>query len=418
LVHEEGYDDESRLFIASPSTKPPPDHPTEEEVQGALEAIGGPLQDFPFADEASKAAAVALLVTFFVRPHVTGCTPLFVIEAPAPGTGKTLLALTLYAAFSKERALVTTLPASGSEEEVRRKLFSSLSKHPDILVFDNISARLASDSLAAIITSPDFSDRVIGSSETRTHRNEAVLVGTGNNVSASEDIARRTVRIRLDAQSETPAAGRDFSIQDLPSWVEKNRPNLRYAVLVLIQNWLAKGKPPGPRRMASFEQFSAVVGGILEAAGLPDFLNAPKLVDTETEVLRALVSAWRERHGHHPVTAQLFLRLCEDTQQWPGSIARANPSEQSRLQSAGQFLAGLRDRIVAGQRICVRRDTRNKTNTYYLAAENLDGELRGGTGASTSRVNGGLIVVGGEEGASPSPKPPQAPANCAPGGES
>jgi len=50
------------------------------------------LIDFPFADEASRANALALLLLPYVRPLIVGPTPLHLITAPTQGTGKDLLA--------------------------------------------------------------------------------------------------------------------------------------------------------------------------------------------------------------------------------------------------------------------------------------------------------------------------------------
>ena len=40
-----------------------------------------------------------------------------------------------------------------------------------------------------------------------------------------------------------------------------------------MRAWLAAGRPPGKRILGSFESWAAVVGGILEHAGVPGFLQ-------------------------------------------------------------------------------------------------------------------------------------------------
>jgi hypothetical protein len=50
------------------------------------------LGDFPFVDTAGPAHTLAALFERFVRPLICGPTPLYLIDAPAQGTGKGLLA--------------------------------------------------------------------------------------------------------------------------------------------------------------------------------------------------------------------------------------------------------------------------------------------------------------------------------------
>jgi hypothetical protein len=63
--------------------------PLEEARALLLEECLG---DFPFDDEGSKAHAVAAMLQPFVRELIAGPTPLYLIDAPARGTGKGLVA--------------------------------------------------------------------------------------------------------------------------------------------------------------------------------------------------------------------------------------------------------------------------------------------------------------------------------------
>ena len=67
--------------------------PSAADLERALDLILNELLvDFRFRDEPSRANALALLLTPFVRQAATGPAPLAVVSAPLQGTGKSLLA--------------------------------------------------------------------------------------------------------------------------------------------------------------------------------------------------------------------------------------------------------------------------------------------------------------------------------------
>src|ERR1700722_10933368 len=98
---------------------------------------------------------------------------------------------------------------------------------------------------------------------------------TGNNVQLSRELARRTLWSRLEPNSEKPweRKSEEFKHYPLAEWVRQNRGQLIWAALTLIQNWIAQGKKPGTRTLGSFENFSRVIGGVLDAAGIGGFLQ-------------------------------------------------------------------------------------------------------------------------------------------------
>jgi hypothetical protein len=65
------------------------DMPLEEAKAWLFHVLLG---DFPFADEASRAHGMALLLEPFARPMIGGPTPLYLIDAPNRGAGKGLMA--------------------------------------------------------------------------------------------------------------------------------------------------------------------------------------------------------------------------------------------------------------------------------------------------------------------------------------
>jgi hypothetical protein len=278
LVATPGYNAESQIWYEpSPDLNLPdlPEVPTEEQIHTARNLLlDDLLVDFPFTDEASRAHAVAALLSPIVREMVDGPIPLTLYDAPSEGTGKNLLA--------EVTGIVTTgkspppLTESSSDEEWRKRITSVLASAPTIILLDNLNRYLDTGALAAVLASRSWTDRLLGSSRIITLPNNAIWLATGNNVRLSRELIRRTLWCRLDAKTEEPWERSDFKHLDLSSWVTENRGRLVWAVLVLCRAWIAAGRPPGKERLGGFDRYAAVIGGILAIAAVPGFLTNAK----------------------------------------------------------------------------------------------------------------------------------------------
>src|SRR5690606_555306 len=115
--------------------------------------------------------------------------------------------------------------------------------------------------------------------------NRATWIATGNNVRFGGQLGRRVVRIRLDARCERPE-DRQFarSETELRASIREERGEQVWARLVLVQNWIARGRPKWDGvPMGGFEGWSVTLGGILAAAGLVNFLQNRSAVRAESE---------------------------------------------------------------------------------------------------------------------------------------
>jgi len=84
---------------------------------------------------------------------------------------------------------------------------------------DNIRTAIDSSSLASLLAAPSFTRRVLGESKVLTLPNRLVLVGTGNHVRASGEIAKRSVPIHLHPSTDAPEDRDDFRHADLSAYV-------------------------------------------------------------------------------------------------------------------------------------------------------------------------------------------------------
>jgi hypothetical protein len=252
---------------ASPT--PAADAPT------ALALIREWLADFPFETHSDFAHTLALLLTPQLRGLIDGPVPMTVIEAPAAGTGKSLLAEVV--AHVAGGAPAVASPLATQEEERRKAIVTLLSQGLPVIWLDNVQNRLDDAMLALAVTTGRVQDRQLGTQRVVTIESRACFVITANNAEMNPDVRRRSVMVRLDAQTDRPEGRTGFKIPNLRRWTGEHLGALREATYSLVEAWIAAGCP-GPshgRSRGSFEAWAAVLGGVLEVAGVDGFLAAP-----------------------------------------------------------------------------------------------------------------------------------------------
>ena len=145
-----GYDPQTRVFYPPCPELPDlhvPHDPITDEVSEAVRLIDEALEGFPFVDQASRANAYAMLLTPMLRRAVQGNVPVALIDAPEAGTGKSLLAELVAIIHTGVAAAMKPTP-SRDEEEWRKTLSAVLLAGNALTIFDNITYRLDSPSLA------------------------------------------------------------------------------------------------------------------------------------------------------------------------------------------------------------------------------------------------------------------------------
>ncbi|NOJ81079.1 CHC2 zinc finger domain-containing protein [Myxococcus xanthus] len=352
-----------------------PERPTPEEVAAARALFFDDVfVDFPFAHPSDKAHALAAVLLPFVRRMIEGCTPLHVVEAPAVGSGKGLLCNLVSWVVTGRACAIGTLPEN--EEEIRKTLTAELALARPLILLDNANekATLSSAALAAMLTSTSWTDRLLGKTQKLTLPNTAMWMLTGNNPRLSKDIARRSVRIRIDPKLDRAWTRTDFRHDPIIPWVKEHRSELVRAALTLVQAWIAAGRPLGKERLGSFEHWAAVMGGLLKVAGVEGFLgNLDELyanADVEGESWREFVQAWWAAHGAEEVLVSSLNELCEKDELMLQVRGEGGPrSQQSRL---GRALQTARDRVFGDLRVVVRNQDRKKRTMYAL--QKLAGE--------------------------------------------
>ena len=279
VVSGSGYNPRDRLALHAGKLKLPgvPEEPTPEELAAAVKLLTEEwLGDFPFAADADRANAVALLLTVTGRAFF-GLAPMIVLDASTSGSGKGLLISTVSLIASGSPPSLMELPSES--EEQRKKITTALLAGNDVIVWDE-SHVIAGRTLAMILTAEEYSDRLLGGNKMISVRNRFTQVALGNNVQVWGDMKRRVVASRLEPDTEHPEQRSGFRHANLLQWVRENRRELLAAVLTIWRAWIAADRPMASVTMGSFERWAGAIGGALTCAGIPGFLaNATEWID-------------------------------------------------------------------------------------------------------------------------------------------
>lgn len=342
-VVQPGYHAPSRSYLMGQPHKRSP-------VDGVGDAVdlllGEWLGDFPFASDADRAHALAALLTPIVRAEIDGPCPLVMIEAPERRTGKTLLMELLTEVSSGQ----TPNPAGWAhDDEERRKTWSMLVRRGEaVICVDNVSGRMDDDPLCRILTSGALMERLLGTQDAIDVPARSVWMATGNNALMSQDLIGRSIRVRLDSQTDTPEARQEFRIADIKAWTRARVDLLRSAALELVAAWHRQGRPYSGARLGKFEGWSRVVGGILEVAGVRGFLGnraeQADAADPERAEWRSLLEVWMgpEKRGQ-AMQAGEIARMAVEAGLLLAVVGDGN--DVSRARRMGQALVARRGRV-------------------------------------------------------------------------
>jgi len=343
-----GYSEKSKCYLELNNLDCPeiPDNPTPEDIKNARIKIYSLTNDFPFTHIAERAHAIALMILPFAREMIDGPTPVHLIEASTPGTGKTLLAEAL--TIVPMGRVCPAMTEGRSDGEWRKRITAKLINDPPFIFIDNVRRKIDSAALAAATTIfPTWEDRLLGENKMLNLPVNCAWVITGNNPTLSSEMTRRTIRIKMDAGMDHPERRTkdQFKHPDLLPWVKDNRKSLIQAILTMIQAWIKQGRPTSDIRIGSFEEWSAVIGGILKVGGVPGFLeNLDDFYndgDAEANNIKEFLAVWHHQYKSITVgVAELYVMIIENDI----PINMGDKSERSQKTKLGQKLHRLKDR--------------------------------------------------------------------------
>ena len=210
---DEGYDPASCLWCETVPSLQFSERPSRVDAEAALLELRHAFRTFPFADAAKRqdtllnretvnidltpgqdeSSFLIGLLTAICRPSLW-LAPGFLVRAPeisGAGTGKGLLVRALCAiAFGVKPEAFT---AGGDRQELDKRLAAELVEAAPILFLDNMNGSfLRSNLMAQILTERPVRVRLLGLTYMAQLNSTAFIAVTGNGLTISEDLARRS----------------------------------------------------------------------------------------------------------------------------------------------------------------------------------------------------------------------------------
>lgn len=277
-----GYDAVTKyLYIPNAAYLPVPERPTQADACAALALLLDPFQDFPFATESDRYAAVALVLTILARPAIDGPVPMALVEANMRGTGKSLVVDTAAVIATGKRAARSEFTAAN--EEMGKRLHSAAAAGARFMLLDNVNEPLGGATLDAVLTGVVVQYRVLGKTENRVAPWNAVLAATANNPILKGDTARRVYRVRLETAAENPENRTDLHHTPLLPWVESERVKLVRAAFTILRAHAFAGRPSSVKPWGSFEGWSRVIADAIVWAGGEDPQATRASIEAESD---------------------------------------------------------------------------------------------------------------------------------------
>ena len=281
-----------------------PERPTLEDAKAAWEFVERELLcEFPFDTKLDEAVTLALLVTMLTRLDFP-TAPAFVISAPKSGTGKSLLASILIFLILGTDAEPSTYK-SDDEPEIRKVLTAHIAEGAQVVFFDNVTRSIGCAPLDAMLTSPTWKDRVLGTSTMYSGRQNVTVVLTSNNAKVVGDTVRRCLRIRLNAKGFEDPTTRPIANRNLRQTVEEKRGALIASLLTIVR-WHRQAGLPGACQLGSFEDWAQQVGGLVQTLTGIDPVASQAFLrenDLKEEAAHQFYRLWEEWFGGQEVTA-------------------------------------------------------------------------------------------------------------------
>jgi hypothetical protein len=279
---------------------------TREDAVAAYEKIRGIFDDVPFADEASWANCLAAMLTPIMDRWLNTSQrfPIWLIDSPTQGSGKTSLAQ----AIGQISGDIRVIKYKSDEDELEKALGALYRAGAGTIILDNMTGYIDSNILSIITTSDRTTFRILGVSEVKTYFNDKIIIGTSNNATLGRDMADRMLGIRLDTGLARPDQ-RQYKYKMLPSdWIAENHDKviawLHTMILYAIENDIVLQEGWKPR--TRFKQWETQVNRVLFPVGVTQLAaNLADVAekDTAAEAWEMFITAWWKKFGDKPQQA-------------------------------------------------------------------------------------------------------------------
>ena len=375
ILDKPGYDEATKLFYyPTPGLEVPaiPEKCNDSHLQDARNLLIEPIQDFPFDSKASWCNAIGTMIAPILRPMITGPVPMVLLDKPQQGTGATLLAETISTIATGRPAAMMTAP--DDDEGWRKAITSLLMKGQMVCTVDNIEGDLWAPSLAAVLTSMTWQDRILGGNKMVELPHRAIWIATGNNIHLRGDLPRRCFWCRMDAGVARPWMRKAslFRHPDLRGWIIDNRGAILAAILILAREWTRANKPVADEIpiLGGYESYCSIINGVLGFIGAVDFMgNLDRMydeTDRETPEWEGFFGAWHDILKEEAYTTAEIIGHINDFDE----LRNALPSELAYIMEGrkGKFGEAKNPGVRLGQRLSKRIGTKYMNNCVLQKA--------------------------------------------------
>jgi hypothetical protein len=345
-----GYDPGTRTLYSPAIAFPPiPPNPTRDDALLALARIRAPFNEFPWKEEASESAFVSHVLAEASRLAMARC-PMYFYDAPVAGTGKsTLQEMAARIVHGTEPAM---RPWVKDEDELRKSLYACLMAGDRSIWFDNLpdGIKVRSATLETFLTAAVWKDRTLGESTTTEIPNKTVLVASGNNVTPVAALARRSIVVRLDANTEN-LRGRVFRIADPRRYVMEHRAALLVDAITIIRAYLISTPTVTmPTTLPSFEQWSRLAREPLIWLGMADpVITQINETDDELQnigpIFERLFASFGSNNFSAAEMARVVGSISDERNELSDALTQMGCSEPTHPKHVGYWLRAAKDKI-------------------------------------------------------------------------
>ena len=277
ILRGPGWHNDVGIMIHGPEIEPVPFMAASEGAP-AIERLPQHLQTllsgFCFASDADVANAVgAMLTGMLVNHFIVDGKAILLVDGNQPGLGKTLLVRVI--GIVCDYIDPPLLHFTAEEEELQKRICATLRGSPgSVLLIDNAKTRSGAAVSSAVIeansVAPEINLRILGTSENLSRPNDLLWAITMNQTKVSPDIASRSMPIRLAYEGRPEK--RVFPGPDPIEYARTYRLEILSELAGMVLHWNQRGRPDGlaQHRLTTW---SRIIGGILQAAGLNEFLS-------------------------------------------------------------------------------------------------------------------------------------------------
>jgi hypothetical protein len=279
-------------------------------LQDATDYLRNLLSEFPFGDwgpeqsdgtrnSRSQAVHISAMLGQFAGRLVPRevLRPGYIYDSNSQGSGKSLLCKT---AIMPANGFAASQAWNPKDEELRKVLDAEVLRAARYVFFDNVRAHVSSQVLEGFMTTTMWTGRRLGKTEMFQAANTATVFITGNDLSVSSDIKRRTLQVTLFvAEADVQTRQVQHPIDDFWLLDAKNRREILNALWAIVRHWADAGKPLATQNLrVGYERWCQVFGGLVQFAGFGDpfapVADEEEDMDTEAVDMRLLIKLMAE----------------------------------------------------------------------------------------------------------------------------